>query len=169
MADDDEESLTLNLTVPVVEGAKTKEDAPGKRKQNDSLESEKFSAKKRKKKLPEDEERENDAAGERSNSSGKDKDQAFISSLFNHNPDIPTLDLTNVTPLHEQVFTSRSFSEVGVHPYLVQNLEQNLGAKEMTQVQMRIDSVSYVFFLVSFHPALKNLLIIKFNFPLENY
>lgn len=128
---EDEETLTLNLSATVVEGAKAKEDAPGKRKQNDSLESEKFSAKKHKK------ERENDTTGERSTSGGKGKDEAFISSIFSHNPDVPRLDLTNVTPLHEQVFTSRAFSEVGVHPYLVQNLEQNLGVKEMTQVQMR--------------------------------
>ena len=133
---DEDESLTINLSVPVADGQKTREDAHGKRKQNESFEAEKLGAKKRKKKHPE--EGENDAAGERSNPGGKDKDQTtFISSLFNHNPDIPTLDLTSVTPLHEQVFTSRSFSEVGVHPYLVQNLEQNLSVKEMTQVQMR--------------------------------
>ena len=132
MADDD--TLTLNLSVPNIDSVKSKKqvDSSGKRKKEDDSPpgAENIGAKKRKKKHPKE-----DAAAAANDSVGKDgKD--FISSLFNHNPDIPRLDLTNVTPLHEKVFTARSFSDVGVHPYLVQNLEQNLSVKEMTQVHM---------------------------------
>ena len=131
MADDD--TLTLNLSVPNIDSVKSKKqvDSSGKRKKEDDSPpgAENIGAKKRKKKHPkEDAAAANDSVGK----DGKD----FISSLFNHNPDIPRLDLTNVTPLHEKVFTARSFSDVGVHPYLVQNLEQNLSVKEMTQVHM---------------------------------
>lgn len=68
--------------------------------------------------------------------------EEFISALFSHNPDIPRLDLTQVDPLHEKLFTARSFADVGIHPYLVQNLEQNLNITEMTQVQMQ--SIPYI-------------------------
>ena len=132
MADDD--TLTLNLSVPSVDSAKSKKEevsSSGKRKKDDSPPgAEDIGAKRRKKKHPKEDAT---AANESAGKDGKD----FISSLFKHNPEIPRLDLTSVTPLHEKVFTARAFSDVGVHPYLVQNLEQNLSVREMTQVTMK--------------------------------
>ncbi len=44
--------------------------------------------------------------------------ESYVSSLFNHNPDIPRLDLTNAEPQKEDVFSLRTFSDTGVHPYI---------------------------------------------------
>ncbi len=43
----------------------------------------------------------------------------------------------DVNPVQEKIFTSKSFSSVGIHPYLVKNLEQSMGINEMTSVQMK--------------------------------
>ena len=67
--------------------------------------------------------------------------EAYISSLFNHNPEIPRMDLTAVNPVHEEIFTAQSFGDVGIHPYLVKNLV-DFKITEMTQVQMK--SIPYV-------------------------
>lgn len=64
--------------------------------------------------------------------SGKGGD--FVSSLFNHNPEIPNLQLGSAVPVHEDVFTERTFEDIGVHPYLVQNL-QAMGLEKLTLVQ----------------------------------
>ena len=46
------------------------------------------------------------------------KDGGFVSSLFNHNPEIPKLNLTNAEPQKEDVFSVKTFAETGVHPYI---------------------------------------------------
>ena len=66
----------------------------------------------------------------------QESSKEFISSLFNHNPAIPQLDLdSQVVPLHEDVFSSNDFSSIGLHPYLIQNLQQNCKISQMTSVQ----------------------------------
>ena len=61
----------------------------------------------------------------------------FISSLFNHNPDIPTLELAgNVEPVQEAVFTAKTFSDIAIHPHLVKNLG-DLEIQNLTIVQSK--------------------------------
>ena len=79
------------------------------------------------------------AAAQKTDSQNGPQQQSgeFISSLFNHNPEIPQLDLSStVLPVQEAVFTSRSFDEVGIHPHLVKNLS-DLGMPKMTNVQSK--------------------------------
>ena len=60
----------------------------------------------------------------------------FISSLFNHNPEVPRLSLSDVTPKHEEVFTSEGFDAAGIHPYLVKKLKDSGEITKMTAVQV---------------------------------
>ena len=62
-------------------------------------------------------------------------DQPFISSLFNNNPEIPKLELSNEGPkAKEQVFSDKALEEGGVHPFIAQTLK-NLGMESLTLVQ----------------------------------
>ena len=61
----------------------------------------------------------------------------FISSLFNHNPDIPQLELAgNVQPVQEAVFTGKTFGDVAIHPHLIKNLG-DLQIQNLTLVQSK--------------------------------
>uniref|UniRef100_A0A8C5CAS5 ATP-dependent RNA helicase n=1 Tax=Gadus morhua TaxID=8049 RepID=A0A8C5CAS5_GADMO len=77
-------------------------------------------------------EQKNRGAGEKAGHEG-----GFIktSSLFNHNPDIPDLERPVVSEVKEKVFTTDSFSNLGLHPHLVATLEKVLGVSTMTSVQ----------------------------------
>ncbi|XP_056448856.1 probable ATP-dependent RNA helicase DDX31 isoform X1 [Gadus chalcogrammus] len=77
-------------------------------------------------------EQKNRDAGEKAGHEG-----GFIktSSLFNHNPDIPDLERPVVSEVKEKVFTTDSFSNLGLHPHLVATLEKVLGVSTMTSVQ----------------------------------
>ncbi len=130
MEPNDESALTLNL-VTTSEDTKEKKKISAKREKEERDVDEGTPLKKKRKK--------SEANAKPAAAGAGDE---FISSLFNHNPDIPKLDLAQVSPLHEELFTARSFADVGIHPYLVQNLDQNLGIKEMTQVQMQ--SIPYI-------------------------
>ncbi|XP_031426699.1 probable ATP-dependent RNA helicase DDX31 [Clupea harengus] len=57
------------------------------------------------------------------------------SSLFKNNPDIPSVQPPSVTQLKEKVFTTDSFSELGLHPHLVATLHKVLNVTSMTSVQ----------------------------------
>ena len=71
------------------------------------------------------------------NSAEPELKKDFISSLFNHNPDIPTLELAgNVDPVQEAVFTAKTFSDVSIHPHLVKNLG-DLEIQNLTLVQSK--------------------------------
>lgn len=60
-----------------------------------------------------------------------------VSSLFKHNPEIPQLNFdSEVRPVSEAVFTTRSFSDVGIHPHLVKNMS-DMGLSSMTNVQSK--------------------------------
>lgn len=63
-------------------------------------------------------------------------DREVISSLFGHNPDIPTLELGQVNPVNEDVFSARTFSELPLNPHLIQNLKHH-GITKLTNIQSK--------------------------------
>lgn len=63
-----------------------------------------------------------------------------ISSLFNYNPEIPTLLASNESSSAdgtscENVFSAEKFSDLDVSPFMISNLENNLKLTTMTSVQ----------------------------------
>ncbi|XP_025112467.1 probable ATP-dependent RNA helicase DDX31 [Pomacea canaliculata] len=58
-----------------------------------------------------------------------------ISSLFKHNPEIPSVKSANVPGIKEEVFASTKFQDTSLHPHLISTLEQRLGLTVMTRVQ----------------------------------
>nr|XP_031840983.1 probable ATP-dependent RNA helicase DDX31 [Nomia melanderi] len=60
-----------------------------------------------------------------------------ISSLFGHNPEIPNIGQRFVKPINEPVFTGTTFKDLNIHPFMISNLEQNMGITEMTIVQQK--------------------------------
>lgn len=65
----------------------------------------------------------------------KPRTGGWISSLFKNNPDVPRIGQRAVKPIVEKVFTSKTFSELDIHPHSIANLQQNLGLKELMTVQ----------------------------------
>jgi len=65
----------------------------------------------------------------------KRKDEGIISSLFRKNPVIPDVVSSEVTEITDLVFTGKTFKELPLHPYLISNLEEKQGFKEMTEIQ----------------------------------
>lgn len=61
---------------------------------------------------------------------------SFVSSLFNHNPEIPKLNLTFPEPLREDIFSAKTFSETGVHPYIAKALHDQK-MESLTLVQSK--------------------------------
>ncbi|XP_018421259.1 PREDICTED: probable ATP-dependent RNA helicase DDX31 [Nanorana parkeri] len=57
------------------------------------------------------------------------------SSLFKNNPEVPEMESLHVKPLQEDVFSSDSFSELGLHPHLVATITNVLNMTQMTSVQ----------------------------------
>ncbi|XP_011637904.1 probable ATP-dependent RNA helicase DDX31 [Pogonomyrmex barbatus] len=60
-----------------------------------------------------------------------------ISSLFGNNPDVPTIGQRFVKPVNEPVFTEITFADLNIHPYMISNLEQNMGITKITTVQQK--------------------------------
>ncbi|KYN30459.1 hypothetical protein ALC56_15155 [Trachymyrmex septentrionalis] len=60
-----------------------------------------------------------------------------MSSLFGNNPDVPTIGQRFVKPVNESVFTEITFADLNIHPYMISNLEQNMGITKMTTVQQK--------------------------------
>ncbi|XP_048244940.1 probable ATP-dependent RNA helicase DDX31 isoform X1 [Haliotis rufescens] len=61
----------------------------------------------------------------------------IVSSLFRYNPDIPKVASSQVTECKEAVFSSDSFSQLSLHPHMVQTLEERLQLTQMTAVQQQ--------------------------------
>ena len=80
-----------------------------------------------------DDKRHDDGHGGGGGGGGTD---GFVSSLFNNNPEIPRLDLTNAAPQQEDVFSLRTFSDTGVHPYIAKALLEQ-GMEALTLVQSK--------------------------------
>ncbi|XP_044124532.1 probable ATP-dependent RNA helicase DDX31 isoform X2 [Bufo gargarizans] len=57
------------------------------------------------------------------------------SSLFKNNPELPDIERSEVKQVQEKVFSSDSFSELGLHPHLVATLTKVLEMSRMTSVQ----------------------------------
>ena len=60
----------------------------------------------------------------------------FISSLFNHNPEIPSIQQGEVTAPTEQVFSLKTFDQLNLDPHLVKNLAE-LGISTLTTIQSK--------------------------------
>ena len=60
----------------------------------------------------------------------------FISSLFNHNPEIPSIQQGEVTAPTEQVFSLRTFDQLNLDPHLVKNLAE-MGISTLTTIQSK--------------------------------
>ncbi|PNF16318.1 hypothetical protein B7P43_G10839 [Cryptotermes secundus] len=63
------------------------------------------------------------------------KPQGCISSLFVNNPDIPVFAHHVVKPVSEPVFSSQNFRDLPIHPFMISNLDLNLGLHKLTTVQ----------------------------------
>ncbi|XP_070811655.1 ATP-dependent DNA helicase DDX31 [Pituophis catenifer annectens] len=57
------------------------------------------------------------------------------SSLFKNNPEIPDLQRTAVKQVQEEIFTSDSFDQLGLHPHLTSTITSSLKLSSMTSVQ----------------------------------
>ena len=127
MGDLEPSELSLNLTSAPPEPKKRREREEGEGEGEGEQDEGRHVQKKR---------RRNDGGSKDSSSGPSSNNETYISSLFNHNPEIPHMSLSAVEPLREEIFTSQSFSDVGIHPYLVKNMV-DFNIKEMTQVQMK--------------------------------
>ncbi|KAJ8038619.1 putative ATP-dependent RNA helicase DDX31 [Holothuria leucospilota] len=77
-------------------------------------------------------EKKNASTGEKVSSRGSGQ---VFSSLFNKNPEIPKLDLSKVQQAKEEIFSIKLFTELKLHPYMVSNLEKEMGFEKATTVQ----------------------------------
>ncbi|XP_023346784.1 uncharacterized protein LOC111715660 isoform X2 [Eurytemora carolleeae] len=60
---------------------------------------------------------------DRGPSSRKNQEDNVISSLFNHNPEIPQMILQDVVPTKEDVFSVKSFDGLNLDKNMVKNLK----------------------------------------------
>ncbi|XP_048777011.1 probable ATP-dependent RNA helicase DDX31 [Ostrea edulis] len=67
----------------------------------------------------------------------KQENKVFISSLFRFNPEIPTVEKSAVTKKTEDVFSSKYFKDLDIHPFMISNLEERFKITQMTTVQQR--------------------------------
>ena len=63
-------------------------------------------------------------------------DKEYISSLFNHNPEIPTIEQSEFEPAKEEVFSAKTFDQLNLSPHLVKNLS-DLGLTTLTTIQSK--------------------------------
>ena len=123
-----EDTLQLNLTTSVESKEKKRKlDQESKYPDEEDEEVESVLVKPKKKRMKKDVETQQQ----------QQQGEEFISSLFNNNPEIPTLDLSLADKSKkEQVFpnSQKNLEEGGVHPYIAQTLN-NLEMKTLTLVQ----------------------------------
>ena len=74
----------------------------------------------------------NDSAPKQKQNDNKD----YISSLFNHNPEIPSIEQTEFEPAKEDVFSAKTFDQLNLDSHLVKNLS-DLGLKTLTTIQSK--------------------------------
>ncbi|XP_063792832.1 probable ATP-dependent RNA helicase DDX31 [Pseudophryne corroboree] len=74
------------------------------------------------------------ASGQKENHT-KGRASVKTSSLFKNNPEVPDIERTKVKQLQEDVFSSDSFSGLGLHPHLVSTITNVLDMTKMTSVQ----------------------------------
>jgi len=64
------------------------------------------------------------------------QDKEFISSLFNHNPEIPRIEQGKFETAKEDVFSAKLFDQLSLDPHLVKNLSE-LGITTLTNIQCK--------------------------------
>jgi len=70
------------------------------------------------------------------NKSKPDEDREFISSLFNHNPEIPRIEQGEFDPTKEEMFSVKTFDQLKLDSHLVKNLS-DLGIRTLTTIQSK--------------------------------
>ena len=65
------------------------------------------------------------------------QDGAHFSSLFNCNPEIPTINAEQVESIKEEVFSANSFESLSLDTYMLRNLRDNMKFNKMTNVQQQ--------------------------------
>ncbi|XP_061189421.1 probable ATP-dependent RNA helicase DDX31 [Saccostrea echinata] len=67
----------------------------------------------------------------------KNENKVFISSLFRFNPEIPNVEKSAVARKREEIFSSKYFKDLDLHPFMISNLEERFKITQMTTVQQR--------------------------------
>jgi len=83
--------------------------------------------------------RENKSVNDAEQTHNKSKpveDGEFISSLFNHNPEIPRIEQGEFDPAKEEMFSAKTFDQLKLDSHLVKNLS-DLGIKTLTTIQSK--------------------------------
>lgn len=65
------------------------------------------------------------------------ENKVFISSLFRFNPEIPSVERSVVSKKTEEIFSSKDFKDLDLHPFMITNLEERFQITQMTTVQQR--------------------------------
>eukprot|EP00105_Crassostrea_gigas_P038416 XP_019922564.1 PREDICTED: probable ATP-dependent RNA helicase DDX31 isoform X2 [Crassostrea gigas] len=65
------------------------------------------------------------------------ENKVFISSLFRFNPEIPSVERSVVSKKTEEMFSSKDFKDLDLHPFMITNLEERFQITQMTTVQQR--------------------------------
>jgi len=65
-----------------------------------------------------------------------EEDREFISSLFNHNPEIPRIEQGEFDPTKEEMFSVKTFDQLNLDTHLVKNLA-DLGITTLTTIQSK--------------------------------
>jgi len=65
-----------------------------------------------------------------------EEDREFISSLFNHNPEIPRIEQGEFDPTKEEMFSVKTFDQLNLDTHLVKNLS-DLGITTLTTIQSK--------------------------------
>lgn len=63
------------------------------------------------------------------------KTKGAVAALFKDVQDIPFMPHKDVTPVSENVFSSKLIQDMPIHPHLIANLEKNMGMTKVTTVQ----------------------------------
>ncbi|XP_062591265.1 probable ATP-dependent RNA helicase CG8611, partial [Saccostrea cucullata] len=67
----------------------------------------------------------------------RNENKVFISSLFRFNPEIPNVEKSAVAKIREEIFSSKNFKDLELHPFMISNLEERFKITQMTSVQQR--------------------------------
>ncbi|CAL7947798.1 unnamed protein product [Xylocopa violacea] len=112
------------------------------KKVSDTSEKLNIGKKKKKKQIEKSKDGNENTVEDKKNAHFSHKSFGKISSLFSHNPQVPNIGQRLVKPINEPVFTFTkrlgvTFTDLNVHPFMISNLEQNMGINKMTIVQQK--------------------------------
>ncbi|XP_046671153.1 LOW QUALITY PROTEIN: uncharacterized protein LOC124361158 [Homalodisca vitripennis] len=129
----EKDSFTLNIGVDTSSNIRREQSEKNKRKLP-----KKKGQSKAKRKITNDEDSESDYETYKKLkiSNDKSKQTQYVSSLFGHNPEIPSLESKDVSPVCEEVFSNDTFKEFSnVHAFTIKTLEESFGVTKATVVQ----------------------------------